>query len=41
MKTEESFESDIHPDDNIEGNEAFLLLWKQVKSDCKGKFDKI
>ena len=41
MKTEESIESDIHTDDNIEDNEAFLRLWKGVKSNCKGKFDKI
>ena len=41
MKTEESNESDIHTDDNIEDNEAFLQLWKGVKSNCKDKFDKI
>ena len=41
MKTEKSIESDIHTDDNIEDNEAFLRLWKGVKSNCKDKFDKI
>ena len=41
MKIEESIESDIHPNDNIEDNTAFLRLWKGVKSNCKDKFDKI
>ena len=41
MKTEESIESDILPNDNIEDNEAFLRLWKEVISNCKDKFDKI
>ena len=41
MKIEESIESDIHPNDNIEDNTAFLRLRKGVKSNCKDKFDKI
>ena len=40
-KTEESVKPNITSEENIEDNEGFLSLWKRVKSDCNGKFDKI